>query len=175
MSDLSDKAASDLGRASAKLRATLLGLSSQPVISDLIAGDDYLRWTAAVDTFEPHCVSSPVTPVEPVVPTRRPAKTVDLADLEETPRRDYADVEIEERLVQIIRRQLGHGVATPPITPSTTFDDLTMDSLDAVEFLLEVEDQFDISIQDKDSDAAKSLGDFVRIVQYGLAHRRTKT
>jgi acyl carrier protein len=57
--------------------------------------------------------------------------------------------EIEWRVVDIACSQL--GLDREAVTPeSRLFEDLNFDSLDAVEFTMELEDQFDITLSDAD-------------------------
>ena len=53
------------------------------------------------------------------------------------------------------------------ITEATTFEDLGVDSLDTVEILMEIEDEFDIQI--KPAEAGKSVADLVKYIDAKLA------
>lgn len=53
------------------------------------------------------------------------------------------------------------------ITESTTLDDLGVDSLDAVEIIMELEDEFGIEIQAED--AGRSVKEFVDYIDSKLA------
>lgn len=48
-------------------------------------------------------------------------------------------------------------------------DDLEMDSLDAVEFLMAIEDVFDLSIEEEDAADFETIGDWVRYLERRLA------
>ena len=53
------------------------------------------------------------------------------------------------------------------ITEETTFEDLGVDSLDAVEIMMEMEDEFDIEI--KPAEAGKSVKELVSYIDSKLA------
>jgi len=53
------------------------------------------------------------------------------------------------------------------ITMETTFEDLGVDSLDAVEIMMEMEDEFDIEI--KPAEAGKSVAELVAYIDSKLA------
>ena len=48
-------------------------------------------------------------------------------------------------------------------------DDLDADSLDAVEVIMAIEDEFDIEIDDEDAEGFKSIGDIVNYVNSKIA------
>ncbi len=52
------------------------------------------------------------------------------------------------------------------ITPETSMmKDLDADSLDAVEIMMELEDEFGIEIPDEDAESFKTIGDIVKYVE----------
>ena len=53
------------------------------------------------------------------------------------------------------------------ITETTTFDDLGVDSLDTVEIMMEMEDEFGIEI--KPAEAGKSVAELVKYIDSALA------
>ncbi|HKI51077.1 MAG TPA: acyl carrier protein [Geothermobacteraceae bacterium] len=58
---------------------------------------------------------------------------------------------IEERVKQIVAEQL--GVDDAQVTPEASFmDDLGADSLDTVELVMALEEEFDIEISDEDAE-----------------------
>ncbi len=64
---------------------------------------------------------------------------------------------IEERLKKILIKQFGEGEKT--VTLETSFvSDLGADSLDIVELVMELEDEFDVSISDEDAEKMKTVG-----------------
>ena len=69
-------------------------------------------------------------------------------------------LEIEEKVVQIVAEQLSVDKAT--IKRDTSFqDDLNADSLDVVELVMELEDEFDLSIPDEEAEKLKTVGEAI--------------
>ena len=76
---------------------------------------------------------------------------------------------VTERVYEIVATQL--GVSKEQITPETHFvNDLGADSLDQVELVMELEEEFDIDVADEDVERLKTLGDLIR---YIFEHRKT--
>ena len=70
---------------------------------------------------------------------------------------------IEGRLREIIIKQFGEGEKT--VTPETSFvNDLGADSLDIVEIVMELEDEFDVSIPDEDAEKMQTVGDAAKYI-----------
>lgn len=64
----------------------------------------------------------------------------------------------EERVKQIIMDQL--GVSAEQVTSSASFiDDLGADSLDTVELVMALEEEFDIEIPDEDAEKLRTVQD----------------
>ncbi len=57
------------------------------------------------------------------------------------------------------------------LTPDATFQDMKADSLDMVQVLVALEDEFGIEIPDEDAQKFKSFGDFVSYVESRLAEK----
>ncbi|MGL6105372.1 acyl carrier protein [Romboutsia sp.] len=69
-----------------------------------------------------------------------------------------------ERVVEIIREQL--SVDDKVITMETSLmKDLEADSLDAVEIIMALEDEFNVEIPDAEAEKFKSIGDIVKYVE----------
>jgi acyl carrier protein len=65
-----------------------------------------------------------------------------------------------ERVKQIVAEQL--GVDEDQITPEASFmDDLGADSLDTVELVMALEEEFDIEISDEDAEKIQTVQDAV--------------
>ncbi len=65
---------------------------------------------------------------------------------------------LEERVSEIIVEQL--GVTKEEIVPEASFiDDLGADSLDIVELVMAMEEEFDIEIPDDDAEKIQTIGD----------------
>jgi acyl carrier protein len=65
---------------------------------------------------------------------------------------------LEERLRRIISEQL--GVDESQVTPSASFEeDLNADSLDVVELIMQLEEDFGIQIPEEDAEKIRTVGD----------------
>lgn len=72
--------------------------------------------------------------------------------------------EIEEKVKGIIVEQL--GVDAAQVTESAKFvDDLSADSLDTVELVMALEEEFSIEIPDEDAEKIASVGDAINYVK----------
>jgi len=67
--------------------------------------------------------------------------------------------ELTERVRKVIAKHL--RVPIEKVTPESTFEELGMDSLDGVNLLFDVEDEFDISIEDDQARSIKSVPEMV--------------
>jgi len=71
--------------------------------------------------------------------------------------------EIEAKIKAIVAEQL--GVDEAEISPETSFvNDLNADSLDTVELVMEFEDEFDVSIPDKEAEKIQTVGQAIAYV-----------
>ena len=72
--------------------------------------------------------------------------------------------EIEEKVIDIVIEQLGIDKAL--ITSGASFaNDLNADSLDAVEMILEFEEQFNVKIPDEDAEKLTTVGEAIDYIQ----------
>ena len=70
----------------------------------------------------------------------------------------------EERVSEIIAEQL--GVSKEEVVPEASFiDDLGADSLDIVELVMAMEEEFDIEIPDDDAEKIQTIGDAIAYVR----------
>lgn len=70
---------------------------------------------------------------------------------------------IEERVRTIIVDQL--AVDSAKVTAAASFiDDLGADSLDIVELVMTMEEEFDLDIPDEDAEKMKTVGDVVKYI-----------
>jgi acyl carrier protein len=71
---------------------------------------------------------------------------------------------LQERVTEIIAEQL--GVSKEEIVPEASFiDDLGADSLDIVELVMAMEEEFDIEIPDEDAEKIQTIGDAITYVR----------
>jgi acyl carrier protein len=77
--------------------------------------------------------------------------------------------EIAERVQKVMAKHLRKPVEEVP--PDATFEQLGMDSLDSVNLLFEVEDEFDISIDDQEAKSIKSIPEMVAGVEVLLKRK----
>ena len=67
---------------------------------------------------------------------------------------------VEERVIDIVADQL--GVEKEKITPASNFvNDLGADSLDTVELVMELEEEFDIDIPEESADKIQTVGEAI--------------
>jgi len=72
-------------------------------------------------------------------------------------------VSVEEKVIDIVSDQL--DTPREDIAQSSSFvDDLKADSLDIVELVMALEDEFDIKIPDEDYDKIKTVGDVISYI-----------
>lgn len=69
-----------------------------------------------------------------------------------------------EKVKEVIVREL--SVPESKVTEAATFDgDLSADSLDVVELVMALEDEFDIEIPEEDAEKIRTVGDAVRYLE----------
>ena len=71
---------------------------------------------------------------------------------------------VEDRVKQIIVEQL--GVEEAEVTPNASFvDDLGADSLDTVELVMALEEEFGHEIPDEQAEKLQSVGDVIKYIE----------
>lgn len=77
-------------------------------------------------------------------------------------------VEIEEKVFEIVAEQM--SADRGELARETSFtNDLNADSLDTVELVMELEDEFDMTIPDEEAEKLKTVGEAVDYIQKQLA------
>lgn len=72
--------------------------------------------------------------------------------------------DVFERVKRIIVDRL--GVDESEVTPEASFkDDLGADSLDIVELVMELEDEFDMEISDEDAEKITNVGEVISYIE----------
>ncbi len=71
---------------------------------------------------------------------------------------------IQDKITEIIVEQL--GVKPEEVTAEASFvDDLGADSLDTVELVMALEEEFGIEIPDEDAEKIQTVGDAIRYIE----------
>ena len=75
-----------------------------------------------------------------------------------------AEKTIEQRIKDIIVEQL--GVNPDQVTPEAKFiEDLGADSLDTVELVMALEEEFGLEVPDEEAEKLQSVGDVVKYIE----------
>ncbi|MBI4398736.1 MAG: acyl carrier protein [Candidatus Omnitrophica bacterium] len=71
---------------------------------------------------------------------------------------------VQDKITEIIVEQL--GVKPEEVTPEASFvDDLGADSLDTVELVMALEEEFGVEIPDEDAEKITTVGDAIKYVE----------
>ena len=71
---------------------------------------------------------------------------------------------VQERVIDIVAEQL--GVDKNKVTPDTSFvNDLGADSLDTVELVMELEEEFNINIPDDEAEKIQTVGQAIDYIE----------
>jgi len=77
---------------------------------------------------------------------------------------------VEEKIKSIIAEQL--GVKAEEVTPQASFiDDLGADSLDTVELIMALEEEFNVEIPDEDAEKMTTVGDAIKYIEEKAASK----
>lgn len=74
-----------------------------------------------------------------------------------------------DKVKNIIAEQLGISDIDSITIETSMMNDLDADSLDAVEIIMALEDEFGISIPDEDAENFKNIGDIVNYIEDKIA------
>ncbi len=71
---------------------------------------------------------------------------------------------VQDKITEIIVEQL--GVKPEEVVPEASFvDDLGADSLDTVELVMALEEEFGVEIPDEDAEKIQTVGDAIRYIE----------
>ena len=71
---------------------------------------------------------------------------------------------IDDKVFEIVAERM--GVKKEDISKETSFiNDLGADSLDQVELIMELEDQFDLNIPDEEAEKIETIGDAIKHIE----------
>ncbi len=77
---------------------------------------------------------------------------------------------VEEKVKAIIAEQL--GVKQEEVTPTASFiDDLGADSLDTVELVMALEEEFGVEIPDEDAEKMTTVGEAIKYIEDKIAKK----
>ena len=77
---------------------------------------------------------------------------------------------VEEKIKSIIAEQL--GVEPEEVTPQASFiDDLGADSLDTVELIMALEEEFNVEIPDEDAEKMTTVGEAIKYIEAKAANK----
>jgi acyl carrier protein len=73
-------------------------------------------------------------------------------------------VSVEQRVIEIVCEHL--AVSKEQVTRTTSFiEDIGADSLDIVELVMELEEEFDVQIPDTDAEKIKTVGEAIDYIE----------
>ena len=77
---------------------------------------------------------------------------------------------VEERVIEIVCENL--AVSKDQVSRTTSFvDDIGADSLDIVELVMELEEEFDITIPDEQAEKIKTVGEAVEYIKVAVKNK----
>jgi acyl carrier protein len=84
--------------------------------------------------------------------------------------KEATQMAVSEKIKSIIAEQL--GVKAEEVTPQASFiDDLGADSLDTVELIMALEEEFNVEIPDEDAEKMTTVGDAIKYIEEKTANK----
>jgi acyl carrier protein len=81
---------------------------------------------------------------------------------------------IAERIIEIVAEKMDKP--KEEIAPEKSFvNDLGADSLDTVELMMDIEDEFDVSIPEEEAQKIVTIGDAIKYVQEHVGNKNQKS
>jgi acyl carrier protein len=77
--------------------------------------------------------------------------------------REVSGVNVEDKVKEIVSEQL--EVPLESLTVETTFEEIDADSLDIVELVMALEEEFDLEISDQEIEDIQTLGDIINFIE----------
>ena len=78
--------------------------------------------------------------------------------------------DIEGKVIQIVSEQM--SVDRKEVSRDTSFvNDLNADSLDTVELVMELEDEFDLTIPDEEAEKLRTVGEAISYIQQHIGKK----
>jgi len=74
--------------------------------------------------------------------------------------------ELEQKVIRIVAKQL--GLNEEDVSADSSYRDLNADSLDSIEIVIDLEEEFSISIPDDDAQSLQSVAETIEYVQSKL-------
>ena len=85
-----------------------------------------------------------------------------------------SDEQIRQRVVEIVCEHLAYN--KEQVTDATNFvEDIGADSLDIVELVMELEEEFDIQIPDDQAEKIKTVGEAIDYIETAIQEQATVT
>ncbi len=72
-------------------------------------------------------------------------------------------MEIRDKIIQFVVEEI--GVKKENIKDDSRLEDLGMDSLDQVEFIMRIEEEYDVEVLDTDAEKVKTIKDAIKLTE----------
>ena len=82
--------------------------------------------------------------------------------------------EIQEQVLKLLSRFAGRGAKQTALTESTTLNELDVNSARMIDIVLDLEDEFGVTIDDAKTPTLKTIGDVVNLID-SLVNEKTSS